>query len=103
MLKGTLLGRFGEAQEIAKAVAFLSEDATYTTGAFCWLTAASRCDRRGVVLIRVPPTAFDHRPPCVEHVADERRLMAYAAGVQDDNPRLFDLDREGGSSATRSS
>ena len=48
------------------------------------------------MLIRVPPTAFDDRAPHVEHVADERRLMAYAAGVQDDNPRLFDLDREDG-------
>lgn len=48
------------------------------------------------MLIRVPPTAFDDRAPHVEHVADERRLMAYAAGVQDDNPRLFDLDRGDG-------
>jgi acyl dehydratase len=35
-------------------------------------------------------------PSAIEHVADARRLMAYAAGVQDDNPRLFDLDRAGG-------
>ncbi len=49
-----------------------------------------------LVLIRVPPTAFDQRPPGVEHVADERWLTAYAAGVEDDNPRLFDLTRDGG-------
>ncbi|CAB4874955.1 unannotated protein [freshwater metagenome] len=47
------------------------------------------------MLIRVPPKAFDPTPP-VEHDVDDRRLMAYAGGLGDTSPALFDLDHPGG-------
>jgi acyl dehydratase len=47
------------------------------------------------MLIRAPGTAFDETDPVVHEVGD-RQLMAYAAGVRDTSPVLFDLDRRDG-------
>lgn len=47
------------------------------------------------MLIRAGAGAFDETAP-IENTVDERRLMAYAAGVRDTSPALFDLDCPGG-------
>lgn len=47
------------------------------------------------VLIRAQPRA-QQESSAVAHDVDERRLMAYAAGVRDPSPALFDLDRAAG-------
>ena len=46
--------------------------------------------------IRVLPGAFAAASAGVEHVADDRWLLGFAAAVGDTSPPFFDLDRPGG-------
>lgn len=52
--------------------------------------------RRRELLIRVLPGAFDEAAAPVEHVADDRWLLGYAAAVGDTSAPFFDLDRPDG-------
>ncbi|QEC49479.1 hypothetical protein FSW04_19180 [Baekduia soli] len=46
--------------------------------------------------IRVPPGVLERDVATVEQEVDDRRLMAFAAGVRDTSAALFDVDRPGG-------